>query len=77
MILDYISLPVFLISFALGLFFVYILGPDEKIIYVYPTPNNYNSVLYKDNVGECFTFKPNETKCPMNPFSIKTVPVQA
>jgi hypothetical protein len=77
MLLKYISLSVFLISFAIGLFFIYILGPDEKIIYVYPTPDNYTSVMYKDNIGECFSFKAIETKCPFNPFSIKTVPVQA
>ena len=32
----YIDLKIFIISFAIGLFFVYILGSDKKIIYVYP-----------------------------------------
>jgi len=77
MLFNYISLPVFLISFAIGLFFIYILGPDEKIIYMYPTPENYTKLMYKDNADQCFTFKANETKCPFNPLSIKTVPAQA
>lgn len=76
MILNYVSLPVFLVSFALGLFFIYILGPDQKIIYVYPTPHNYASVMYKDNADQCFQYKAYETKCPLNPLSIKTVPAQ-
>jgi hypothetical protein len=76
MISDYISLPVFLISFAVGLFFVYILGPESKTIFIYPSPHNYMNVQYKDNVNQCFQFKPVETECPINPFSVKTVPVQ-
>lgn len=76
MFLDYISLPVFLGSFAIGLFFVYVLGPEEKIIYVYPTPTNTNEIQYKDGIDECFQYKPLVTKCPLNPLDIKTIPPQ-
>lgn len=76
MLLDYISLPVFLVSFAIGLFFVYVLGPEEKIIYVYPTPNNTNTTLYKDGLDECFKYNPVLTKCPLNPLDIKTITPQ-
>lgn len=76
MLSSYISLPIFLISFALGLFFVYIMGPEMKTIYVYPSPHNYMKTLYKDSANQCFQFKPVETNCPINPLSIKTVPIQ-
>ena len=76
MLSNYVSLPFFLTSFALGLFFVYILGPESKTIYVYPSPENYMKTLYKDSSDQCFKFKPVETKCPINPLSIKTVPIQ-
>lgn len=74
--LNYISLPIFFISFIVGLVFVYFLGPDAKTIYVYPSPENYMKTQYKDNIGQCFQFKPTETTCPINPFSVKTVPIQ-
>ena len=76
MISNYVSLPIFLTSFAIGMFFVYILGPETKNIYVYPTPDNYMNIIYKDNADTCFQFEPVKTKCPINPLVIKTVPVQ-
>jgi hypothetical protein len=76
MISKYINIQIFIISFAIGLFFVYILGPETKIIYVYPSPSNYTKIQYKDNSDQCFNFTPTETKCPINPFKINTVPVQ-
>jgi hypothetical protein len=76
MLSKYISLPVFIVSFSIGLFFVYVLGPEIKTIHVYPSPQNYMKTQYKDDTNQCFQFKPVETDCPLNPFSVKTVPVQ-
>ena len=76
MITDYISLPIFLISFAVGLFFIYVLGPESKTIYIYPSPQNYMNTQYKDKADQCFQFKPVVTQCPINPLSVKTVPIQ-
>jgi hypothetical protein len=76
MISKYVSLPVFIVSFSIGLFFVYVLGPEIKTIHVYPSPQNYMKTQYKDDTNQCFQFKPVETDCPLNPFSVKTVPVQ-
>ncbi len=76
MISKYVSLPVFIVSFSIGLFFVYVLGPEIKTIHVYPSPQNYMKTQYKDASNQCFQFKPVETDCPLNPFSVKTVPVQ-
>ena len=73
MLTKYICLTTFIISFSLGLFFVYVLGPQMKTIYIYPTLDNYLKYQYKDNVGQCFEFKPTEVTCPSNPF---TMPIQ-
>ena len=76
MIFNYISFSVFLISFAVGIFFVYILGPENKIIYVYPTPENVDEILFKDKADNCFYFQQQEIECPTDKSKITNIPIQ-
>lgn len=76
MLSDYISLPVFLVSFSIGLFCIYAVGPETKTIYIYPNLQNYMKTQYKDKANQCFEFTPVEIDCPLNLLSIKTIPVQ-
>jgi len=76
MILEYISFPIFMISFAIGLFFVYIYGPEMKAIFIYPSPENINKVIFKDKADNCFTFEADEINCPKNESLISKIPVQ-
>ena len=76
MILNYISIPVFLISFAIGLFFTYVLGPEMKTIFIYPSPENVDKVLFKDKADNCFYFDQLEIKCPANGSLISAIPIQ-
>jgi hypothetical protein len=76
MLLHYISLPIFLISFAIGIFFIYILGPKMKTIYIYPSPENVNKVLFKDKADNCFYFEEEIVECPTDESLISTVPIQ-
>jgi hypothetical protein len=76
MLLNYISIPIFLISFAIGLFFVYILGPEMKTIYVYPTPENVDKILFKDKADNCFTFQEQVVECPTDESLISSIPIQ-
>ena len=77
MIFNYISLPIFLISFTIGLFFIYILGPEMKTIYIYPSPENVDKVLFKDKAGSCFYFEEEEIECPKDTSLISSIPIQA
>ena len=77
MLLHYISLPIFLISFAIGIFFIYILGPEMKTIYIYPSPENVNKVLFKDKADNCFYFEEEIVECPTDESLISTIPIQA
>jgi hypothetical protein len=77
MILNYISLPIFLVSFAVGLFFIYILGPEMKNVYIYPSPETVNKVLFKDKADNCFYFEEEFVECPKDQNLISKIPIQA
>ena len=77
MIIKYISIPIFLVSFAVGLFFAYILGPEVKKIYIYPSPENVDKILFKDKADNCFYFEEQDTECPTDETKIFSVPIQS
>jgi len=77
MLLNYISLPVFFISFVVGLFFVYVLGPEIKTVYIYPSTESVDKVLFKDKADNCFYFEENEVECPKDKSLISTIPIQS
>lgn len=74
--MSYISLPAFLISFAIGIFFIYIWGADQKIVYIYPCADTVNNVLFKNSANKCYELQETEVKCPSNKEGIFTPPVQ-
>ena len=76
MLLDYISIPIFVISFILGFVFIYIVGPATKTIFVYPSPENVNKILFKDNANNCFYYDEQEVTCPTDLSAISTIPIQ-
>jgi hypothetical protein len=73
MILDYISIPIFLLSFAIGLFLTYILGPEMKTIYIYPSPENVDKILFKDKADNCFYFDERIVDCPTDESKISKI----
>jgi hypothetical protein len=77
MLLNYISFPIFITSFAIGLFFIYVLGPEMKKVLIYPSPENVDKVLFKDNADNCFYFNQLEVKCPSDKSKISSIPIQA
>ena len=76
MFLKFINFKVFLVSLSIGLLFTYLSNPTPTIIYVYPTPDNVNSIEYKDKANNCFQFTSEEVSCPTNKSLIKSIPVQ-
>ena len=61
----FINLPIFIVSFLIGLFAVfYSMSDNMKKVYVYPTPENVRVLQFKDNADNCFEFKETEVVCP-------------
>lgn len=76
MLFDYINFKIFLISLAVGLFFVYIIDVPKKVIYLSPNIDNIDKVNYKDDSDNCYKYKAIQVKCPSNPSKIEKVKIQ-
>jgi hypothetical protein len=72
----YINIPVFMVSLAVGLFFIYVIMPDQRMIFVYPTPENVDILQYRDKTGHCFQFDEKQVPCPTDKSRISQIPVQ-
>jgi hypothetical protein len=73
---EYVSFPIFLISLAIGLFYVYVVVPAPHVIVVYPTPDNSKEFQFKDSANNCFEYEAKEIKCPSDKKLIKDIPIQ-
>ena len=60
----YIDLRIFIITLAIGFFYIYISDDYKYTIIIYPTPDNINEYQFKDKSDNCFSYDMNEVKCP-------------
>lgn len=74
--LKYINFSYFIVSFAIGILFVYINELDPRIIRVYPTPETIDILQYKDKAGVCFEMKQKIVNCPEDKSKINVIPPQ-
>ena len=65
----------FFISFAIGLFIVYIFHPPPQVVVKFPSPYNAGKVVYKDETDSCFVYKADEVSCPRDKTLIKDQPL--
>ena len=56
-------IQLFVISFIVGMIFVYLSPVEYKTIVVYPTLNNLKKVQYKDTTNNCFNFTARLVDC--------------
>ena len=56
----------FLVTFILGILYVYMDTPKERIVIKYPTPYNADKIVYKGLNGDCYKFKVNQVECKEN-----------
>lgn len=66
MFLKYLNLKYFLISFAIGILYIYLTNDYKKVIVLYPNPNNVDKYTYVDKANNCFNYKLHERQCPDN-----------
>ena len=72
----FINPIVFIVAFAIGLFFTYITAPTPIPIIQYPTLENAGSIVYKDDADVCYKYKVMKVDCPANKKDVKSMVLQ-
>lgn len=65
----------FFLSFAIGLFFVYVMTPPAEIILKFPSPYNAGKVTYRDKANACYRYKAESVVCAHKDAQILPQPV--
>jgi hypothetical protein len=66
----------FIIGFVLGFIGIYIMRPDSKIIYRYPTPENVKNTTYRDVNGICYSYNTEKVDCDKNAGTLAEYPLE-
>ena len=48
-----------------------------KTIYIYPSPENVDKILFKDKADNCFYFDERIVDCPKDESKISKIPIQS
>jgi hypothetical protein len=52
------------------------MGPELKTIYIYPTPETFDKLLFRDKSENCFAFNEVQLNCPTDESKINQIPIQ-
>lgn len=61
----------FLIGFGIGMFVIYIIQQSPDILVKYPNPDTADTLVYQDEVGSCYKYRPREVQCTGNEKNMK------
>ena len=63
----FINPTVFIVSFIIAIFIVYMLHPEPIKVYKFPNPENTGKYTYQDDNQSCYKYEATEVKCPSDP----------
>ena len=58
----WINTTYFVISFCIGIMFVYIMNPPLQVVYKFPSPDN-EDIIYNDESESCYKYQSEEVPC--------------
>jgi hypothetical protein len=76
MLSKFIDWNIFIIAFAVGMFFVYTMDTQKKVIVIQPSLDNQDKFQFKDGAQNCFQYHAREVKCPSNISELGTIQAQ-
>lgn len=58
-----LNLFALIISFCVGILYVYVSSPPPNIVMKFPSPYNAGKVVYTNKLNECYKYKSNKVNC--------------
>ena len=71
---DKLNITCLVISFAIGMLYVYITTPNPEVVLKFPSPHNTGKITYKDNSDNCYKYVHEKVNCDSSS-NIKPQPV--
>jgi hypothetical protein len=63
---DKLNAVYLIISFCIGIGYIYIITPPPTVVMKFPSPHNTSSLIYKDKSNACYKYKHNKVSCEAN-----------
>lgn len=63
------------ISFCIGIGYIYIVTPPPTVIRKFPSPFNTDHLVYKDKESNCYKYKHEKIKCNDTEYNVVDQPV--
>ena len=60
---DKLNFIYFIISFCIGIGYIYMTTPPPSIVMKFPSPNNTATLVYEDKSKNCYKYKHEEVDC--------------
>jgi hypothetical protein len=73
--IKHIKLVPLLCGLVLGAIAIFLIKPEQKIIYTYPTPDTAKKIIYKDKNDVCYQYDVSAVDCDKNESRLKEFPL--
>lgn len=71
---DKLNLTFLVISFSIGIFYVYVTAPSPEVVLKFPSPFNAGKITYKDQSENCYKYLHEKVDCEKSK-NVKPQPV--
>ena len=66
----------FILGLLLGFIGIYVMKPDEKVVFRYPTPDNVKNTTYRDKNGVCYSYQVEKVDCDKSAGTLADYPLE-
>ena len=73
--LKHLRLVPLLVGIVVGIIAIFLIKPQQNVIYKYPTPETSGKITYKDKNGVCYKYSAKEVDCDKNEARLKDFPL--